>query len=180
MASLVPFSYFFCPFRFNKSDISNLFLRPDFEGPGEQGSDEPPPASWRDAPKNAYGQRTTASGVPLPEAFYFPACYRSLGQWAWGLELADVAFNNTCVLNATASPYIFGSCDPAAPGSNGEVPEASSNTFLTPGGALEIACGGRSLSLAQAQAAGYELGSTAAPTPSVDAAVSLIHEWLQF
>lgn len=157
---------------FNKSDVGNLFVRPDFEGPGED--------SKRAVLRNALGQRVTAVGVPLPEAFYFPACYRSLGQWTWGRELADISSNNTCILNATSSPYIFGGCNPAAPGADGRVPETSNNSFLTPGGALGISCGGRTLSLEEAQAVGYEVGSTAAATPDLDAVVSMIHQWLQY
>jgi hypothetical protein len=137
-------------------------------------------SSWRSSPRNAHGQRTTSLGVPLPEAFYFPACYRSLGQWTWGRALADRSIGNTCVLNSTSSPYIFGSCSPAAPGADGRVPETANTTFLTPGGALSIACGGHMLSLTEAQAVGYELGSMVEPTPGVSAAVALIHEWLHF
>lgn len=147
-------------------------MRPDFEGPGE--------GLGRVTLRNELGQRVSSVGVPLPESFYFPACYRSLGQWTWGRELADVSSNNTCILNATTSPYIFGGCDPAAPGSDGRVPETSNNTFLTPGGALGISCGGRTLTLEQAQAVGYERASTAGATPDLDAVVSMIHQWLQF
>ena len=39
------------------------------------------------------------------------------------------------------------------------MPRTASNTFLVRGGAVEIACGGKALSLADAQAVGYEVGS---------------------
>lgn len=175
-------AYLCSPFilRFNKTDASNLFVRPDFEGLGKFSMNGLPSQSWFDAPRNSFGQRTTDAGVPLPEAFYFPACYRSLGQWTWGDTLADTAFNNTCILNATTSPYIFGACNPASPESAGNVPLSSFNNFLTPGGELEIACGGRTLSLQEAQAVGFENGSTVGPTPGIAATVALIHEWLLF
>ena len=139
-----------------------------------------PMSSWRSSLRNAFGQRTTLSGIPLPEVFYFPACYRSLGQWAWGSALADSAVNNTCVLNATSSPYIFGTCNPDAPGVRGDVPETAENTFMTPDGALAIECGGKSLSLKEAQAVVYETESRSIPTPDVTAVVALIHAWLGF
>ena len=181
----VPTPAYFATFvtgRFNKTDASNLFVRPDFEGLGhlQVATNGHTSQSWVDAPRNSFGQRTTGGGVPLPEAFYFPACYRSLGQWTWGHTLADSAFNNTCILNATTSPYIFGACNPASPESAGNVPLSSFNTFLTPGGALEIACGGRTLSLQEAQAVGFENGSSTGPTPGIAATVVLIHEWLLF
>ena len=178
----IVFMYIRC--RFNKSDFGNLFIRPDFEGPGGFQSDTRSQtsriSSWRKFAHNSLGQRVTAAGVPLPEAFYFPACYRSVGQWAWGPAFADSAVNNSCILNATSSPYIFGTCNPAAPGKDGDVPETSSNSFFTPDGALKIKCGSDLLTLADAQSVGYEIGSTVATTQSVDAVVDLIHRWLGF
>ncbi len=165
--------------RFSKVDTGNLFLRPDFEGPGEEGVTSSH-GSWRASPRNAYGQRTTVSGVPLPEAFYFPACYRSLGQWSWGRALADSSVNNTCILNATISPYIFGSCIPSAPGEDGRVPETANSTFMTQNSTIGIECGGKTLSLLEAQAVGYEMGSIVTSTPSIEAVIVLVHSWLSF
>ena len=148
---------------FNKTSVGNLVVRPDFASGGGSG-DAGAAAGGRWAPHrrvNAQGQPVTPDGVPLPVGYYFPACARSVGQAAWGAALADVYANNTCLLNSTASPYLFGACDAAAPSSDGRVPLASGNTFLTPGGGYTLACGGKQLDLAQAQAAGYDVGSVA-------------------
>jgi hypothetical protein len=103
-----------------------------------------------------------------------------VGQAAWGAALADVYANNTCLLGATTAPYLFGACDAAAPGADGRVPRASGNTFLTPAGGYTLACGGQLLDLAQAQAAGYDVGSVTrdgrATTPADVGA--LILQWL--
>ena len=118
----------------------NLIVRPDFLA----------------APPSV--PSVTPDGVPLPAFYYFAACVRSVGQAAWGPALADVYENNTCILDAP-SAYIFGTCTPTAPNAAGDVPRTANNTFLVRGGAVEIACGGKSLSLAEAQAVGYDAGS---------------------
>ena len=127
---------------FNKTAAGNLIVRPDY------------------CPACAPGAHTNEGpgGMPLPTSFYFPACARSLGQARWG-ALRDTYEGNTCILGATASPYIFGTCNASAPGAAGDVPDARGNTFYTPGARLAIACGGRNLTLAEAQAVGYEAGS---------------------
>jgi hypothetical protein len=132
---------------FNKTARGNLFVRPDFDA--------------RRAPGMHPG--ASASGVPLPAAFYFPACVRTLGQWAWGPALADSYVNNTCLLGATSNPYIFGAgtCNPAAPAASGALPSASGNTYFAPNGSVAIACGAKTLTLAEAAAAGWEVGSAA-------------------
>lgn len=128
---------------FKRTWTSNLVIRPDFLA-------VPPSVPT-----------VTPEGVPLPVFYYFPACVRSLGQAAWG-ALADLYTHNTCILDASVSAYIYGKCNPAAPSVAGDVPRASNNTFLVRGGAVEIACGGKALSLSGAQAVGYELGSVEA------------------
>ena len=124
---------------FSRAWRRNLVIRPDYLA----------------APPRVPG--VTPDGIPLPQFYYFAACVRSLGQFAWG-PLADVYDNNTCIINAP-SAYIFGSCNPAAPGAAGDVPQTAGNKFLVKGGAVEIACGGKALTLAAAQAVGYEVGS---------------------
>ena len=64
---------------FAKQTRGNLFVRPDFAGP-----------SWTPT-----AERPGLPGVPLPRAYYFPYCGRSLGQEQWH-ELADTFENNTC------------------------------------------------------------------------------------
>ena len=128
---------------FNKTASSNLIVRPDYCSTCTPGA------------HTNFGP----GGVPLPTSFYFPVCARSLGQAAWG-ALGDTYTNNTCIL-ANADPYIFGKCNASAPSAAGDVPRTHGNTFVTPNAQLSIACGGKSLSLADAQAVGYEVGSRA-------------------
>ncbi len=131
---------------FNKSAVGNLFIRPDYNpalSPGMQ-------------------PHTSPAGVPLPAAYYFPYCLRSLGQWEWGAALADSFLGNTCILGTTASPYLLGECNATAPTASGAVPLTGGNAFFTPNASLGIECGKAVLSLVQAQAAGWEGGSHAA------------------
>jgi hypothetical protein len=130
---------------FNKTARGNLFVRPDYNGARSPGAHP----------------GTAAGGVPLPAGYYFPACLRSLGQFAWGPTLADLYTNNTCLLGNATDPYILGECDPRAPAASGAVPAAGGNTYLTRGGEVAIACGKATLSLAAAAAAGWEVGSAA-------------------
>jgi hypothetical protein len=126
----------------NKTAASNLIVRPDYCAECTPGA-----------------HANAAGNVPLPASYYFPACARSLGQARWG-ALRDSFVNNTCILEA-ASPYIFGTCNASAPNYAGDVPDARDNEFVTPGARVAILCGGKTLSLADAQAAGYETGSRA-------------------
>ena len=135
---------------FSRTWLRNLIIRPDYLA----------------SPPRVPG--VSPDGVPLPTFYYFPACVRSLGQFAWG-PLADVYANNTCILNAP-SAYIFGSCEPASPSATGDVPRASNNTFLVKGGAVEIACGGKVLTLAAAQTVGYDVGSVQEDTADLSPA----------
>jgi hypothetical protein len=127
---------------FNRTWQGNLIVRPDYLA----GAGAPPavPAA-------------TPDGVPLPRFFYFPACVRSLGQAAWG-ALGDAYAGNTCILRSAAA-HIFGECNAAAPEASGNVPRAQLNAYYVPGAAVDLRCGGN-MSLARAQAVGWELGST--------------------
>lgn len=125
---------------FNRSWTSNLVIRPDFLS-------KPPSVP-----------STSPDGVPLPYFFYFPACVRSVGQAAWGEALADTHVNNTCIMNSS-SVYIFGRCNPAAPNEAGDIPRSFNNTFFVRDGKVDINCGGKTLSLSDAQDVGYEINS---------------------
>ena len=152
---------------FAKQTSGNLFIRPDIAG-----------ASW--TPR---GAKPGLQGVPLPRAYYFPYCARSVGQKQWH-ALADTFTNNTCILNTSGSVYEFQSCDPAAPGASGELPRAHGNTFFVPGSQSNTSfkCGSTMLTIAAAQAVGYENGSTCknstamAPTDIQE----MIRAWLRF
>lgn len=162
---------------FDKVSVGNLVVRPDYAPSGT------PAGVWR-APGvkvNSFGQSVTPDGVPLPGAYYFPACARSVGQAAWGPARADVFANNTCVLGSVTDPYLYQDCNPAAPGGDGQVPLASGNTYMTPGGAYALACGGKTLSLGAAQAAGYDVGSTVSNSSGLSPAgvAELIATWLR-
>ncbi len=145
---------------FNKLTVNNLFVRPDF-APGFQPT------------------KTTPDGVPLPMAYYFPACARSEGQWTWGPELADVFSGNVCVLNATSDPYIFGSCNPNDV-QDGQIPLSSNNTIYSLGASYAVKCGSSTLSLAEAQAKGLDTGSVVkdAADMTTDQLVQLIYQYL--
>jgi hypothetical protein len=162
---------------FNKVSTGNLIVRPDFMVPTSAAGGVASAAGGGALAANP----VTPSGVPLPVAYYFPACARSVGQHAWGVALADVYENNTCIL-AQPSPFLFGECTPSAPGKDGLVPLTGNNTYRSPGGNLSISCGGKTLSLAEAQAAGYEVGSTATDgsTLSPSDIAALIRVWLSF
>ena len=126
---------------FNRTWRGNLIVRPDYLA----GYARPPavPAA-------------TPEGVPLPRFFYFPACVRSLGQAAWG-ALGDAYDSNACILRSAAA-HIFGACNASAPAASGNVPRAQGNDYYVPGAAVDLRCGG-SMSLAAAQAVGWEEGS---------------------
>jgi hypothetical protein len=145
---------------FNRTWQSNLIIRPDYLS-------KPPSVP-----------STSPDGVPLPYFFYFPACVRSVGQADWG-TLADVHVNNTCVMNST-SVYIYGKCNPADPSEAGDVPRSFDNTFFVRGGSIEISCGGKTLSLSEAQSVGYELNSQEFDSTSLtpDDIVSMIQKVL--
>jgi hypothetical protein len=131
---------------FAKKTIGNLVIQPDFAGPN---------------PVTAPGEgRAPYAGVPLPLALYLPYCARSVGQHPWGTSLADVFQNNTCILSSTEAPYYLGTCNPASPAGDGSCPLTAHNTFYTPEGTYTVKCGSTNLTLAAAQAVGYDIGST--------------------
>lgn len=166
---------------FNKSSINNLIVRPDY--------------NLERTPGMHPG--TGAGGVPLPAGFYFPACLRTLGQWSWGPTLADSYLNNTCILGGggngsssfTTNPYIFGAgtCQPSAPASSGALPRAAGNTYYAHNAQVAIACGKVNLTLEEAAAVGWEVGSSAVSNSAFTndaqgaaALEALIHGFLGF
>jgi hypothetical protein len=155
----------------NKTSRGNLIVRPDYQVATAWGGGVRPGAT-ADAPADV-------APVPLPRPFYFPVCARSVGQWTWGPALADVYANNTCILAGPAL-YAFGQCDARAPASDGQVFLTSGNTFLTPNGTVAIGCGGATLTLSQAQAVGYEVGSVASDSNALTpaAVAAMIAAWL--
>lgn len=148
---------------FAKQTINNLFVRPDFAGRAwaPQGLSS---SAWAGGTPGVAGSTagaTASFGVPLPRAYYFPYCARSLGQESWGAALADVFVNNTCVLNTSGfGLYRFGTCNPASPGASGAIPHAAGNTFYVPGANASFVCGRATLTLAEAQAVGYDTASS--------------------
>jgi hypothetical protein len=154
---------------FNKTARGNLFVAPDFAGP------TPITRAASTAPP--------AAGPPLPFAYYFPYCARSLGQHAWGSALADTYANNTCLLvSPNSSAYLFGQCDPAQPASGGATPAASGNTLYAVGAQYGFECGGKRLSLAEAQAGGYDVGTVVRDSSALSPAAiaGMIRAWLNF
>jgi hypothetical protein len=145
---------------FSRLWTRNLIIRPDYLS-------EPPSIPNK-----------TPSGIPLPQFYYFPACVRSVGQYTWE-TLADSYTYNTCIQNSS-SVYIFGRCNPSSPSSAGDVPRASNNTYFVQDGSIMIECGGKTLSLSEAQAVGYEINSTEFNTTnlSIDDIVRMIENLL--
>ena len=148
---------------FGRTWHGNLVIRPDYLARASPAPPLPPAA--------------TPEGVPLPHFYYFPACVRSLGQASWGAR-GDVSDGNTCIL-AQPVANIFGVCNRSQPAASGAVPRAANNSYLVLGGAVDLACGGH-MSLAEAQAVGWELGSTVAEAAGLtpDDIVGMIHALL--
>lgn len=163
---------------FAKQTNNNLFVRPDFVGP-----------KWQGQVDFVHPDESALPGVPLPRAYYFPYCARSLGQKVWR-SLGDTFLNNTCVMNTSGTLYEFGNCNPEKPGQYGEIPQAAGNTFWVPGGGAGVKrdsnasfrCGAKELHLDEAQAVGYEEGSSSRNSLELSAAgVDLmIRQFLDF
>ena len=89
-------------------------------------------------------------------------------------------------LPAALPPSQFGACNPKAPGKQGEVPLSSGNTFYVPmthpNASAHFQCGPTDLTVAEAQAVGYELGSTAKDSLAIspDAIAAMIRAKLGF
>lgn len=72
-------------------------------------------------------------------------------------------------------------CTRCLPASAGNIPDLAGNTYLSLDGGYTLHCGSSdSWTLAEAQAVGVDVGSTAGLAPSVEALVALGHAQLGF
>lgn len=126
---------------FNKTFRGNLWVYPDANMP------------------------TATAGAPaLPRTGFSPYCYDSQGGADLPASMRDSWTNETCVAASAGALYDFGGCSPSSP-ANGFVPVLANNTLLLDSGAYSLSCGGKQWGLAQAQAAGLDVGSTSGPSP---------------
>ncbi len=98
-------------------------------------------------------------------ALHFPYCYGAAGSSALPADLRDAWKGNQCVIGSAGNIYSFDSCSTSTP-DDGHVPFLSNNTLFADSGTYVLNCGGTQLSLAQAQAIGFDANSTFAPSPS--------------
>jgi hypothetical protein len=106
-------------------------------------------------------------------------CAMAYGTASFQPPLADTWEGNTCIVAASAHIFDFNGCHPATP-NDGNIPALTGNTYATGDGAYALKCGGETWTLAQAQAAGVDVGSSLVPVPSNDAILALGHQLLGF
>jgi hypothetical protein len=106
-------------------------------------------------------------------------CAMAYGTSDFVAPLIDVWRSNTCILQSSAKAFDFNGCHPSTP-ADGNIPLLSGNTYLTGDNSYSMKCGGSTWTLAQAQAAGVDVGSTVGPTPALADLVSLGHTMLAF
>ncbi len=92
------------------------------------------------------------------------ACAMSYGTWAMG-PLSDRWFNNTCIAQDSKRFFSFNGCNSATP-MDGGIPLFAANRYASQDGGYTMGCGKESWGLAQAQAAGVDVGSVLVPLPS--------------
>jgi hypothetical protein len=90
----------------------------------------------------------------------WPNCLMAYGTSVLPFDLLDAWQNNTCITGTGSNIYALPSCNPKNV-TDGNAPLLSGNTFMTGDGNYVLKCGGESwTTLAEAQAAGAEVGST--------------------
>ena len=137
---------------FNKTFVGNFWLYPDADMP-------------------------TAGAPALPRTGFSPYCYDSQGGATLPASARDSWTGETCLVSSPGAIYDFGGCSPSAP-ANGYVPVLANNTILIDAGSYVLSCGGKQWSLAQAQAAGLDVGSTSGPAPPSAGALALATQFV--
>lgn len=107
------------------------------------------------------------------------ACAMSYGTKKIPSSLADVWASNTCITSSGGAFFSFNGCDSATP-NDGGIPLLSNNTYASDDGKYELHCGSQTWTLAQAQAAGVDVGSTMAAVPTTAEVIAVAHDLLQF
>lgn len=105
----------------------------------------------------------------------------SYAGWAMG-ALQDVWFNNTCITQGVGrAQWAFNDCNEDSP-ADGHVPAFRDNTYSNPTQGYAFPCGKNktSMSLAQAQAAGQDIGSVVVPIIPDEDIIAAGHLLLEF
>ena len=108
---------------------------------------------------------------------FSPYCYGSAGEAPFSGSIRDSFVNETCVVMSPGALYSF-HCDATAP-QNGYVPVLASNTIYIDAGAYVLNCGGNAWTLAQAQANGFDVGTTVLPSPSTADLLALVTAFVE-
>ena len=142
---------------FNKTSTGNLFLYADYSP-----------------------QRLALEAAGLGSGNGWNACAMSYGTDKLPTNLTDVWTGNTCICEKGASFFALNGCNAAAP-LDGNAPLFSNNVYASDDNAYEMKCGADTwTSLAAAQAAGVDVGSTLVPVPSTPALMTAARALLQF
>ncbi len=107
------------------------------------------------------------------------ACAMSYGTTSLPADLADVWTNNTCITASGSRIFSFNGCHNATP-NDGNIPLFSNNKYLNDDGTYVMSCGNARWSLADAQAAGVDIGSTLGPSPSTAQIMQMAKDLLGF
>lgn len=114
----------------------------------------------------------TAAALHVESFFTEPYCANSDGQALGDSGWGDVWSNNTCVMYG-ASMYNFGTCDAANPQPGLLIPTISGNRFYSAANSYQFSCGGKTLTLSQAQAVGVDIGSSVSAALPIQQIVTL-------
>ena len=109
-------------------------------------------------------------------------CAMSYGTYSWGADKAmwDTWHNNTCMCTSSAKFYDFNGCHQANP-LDGNIPLLAGNTFASDDGGYKLHCQSATWDLAQAQAAGVDVGSVVEAQPfSIAEIQQMAHSTLGF
>lgn len=149
---------------FNKTFVGNFWLYPDANMPTV-------------AAAAGEGAVATTRRPGAPHTGFSPYCYDSQGGATLPASARDSWTGETCLAASPGAIYDFGGCSPSSP-ANGYVPALANNTLLLDSGAYVLSCGGKQWSLAQAQAAGLDVGSTSGPAPPSAGALALATQFV--
>lgn len=144
---------------FNKTSIGNIFLYSDY------------------SPRQL---AAVAAGELPGDGNGWNACAMSYGTNALPTNLTDVWANNTCICASSSRYFDFNNCNPAAP-LDGHSPLFSNNVYASDDNKYLMKCGGTTwASLAEAQAAGVDVGSVLVPVPSTADIIAAARDLLQY
>ena len=125
-----------------------------------------------------------ALGGPPRVGNGYSSCASSIASYPWraaGLDgLQEQWWNNTCIASSPDKFFDWYECNSTHP-LDGTIPfPMQRNTYLSPTADYRMHCRDTTWTLAEAQAAGVDVGSTAGALPTVDELVAMAHDRLQF